>query len=154
MFGLFGVTKDANSAHGYLVNFVEFFLQSVTLFGFNRGVEAIASSQWAAGPDTRKERGYTTVFFRLSVPFETFYASVTNETGIVGQPSEKDAVLRVTAADQFLGFSLNAYSENTLIQVAAVNPIQGQATARAAMLMSRFKARGAADISNFLKGIY
>ncbi len=154
MFGLFGVTKDANSAHGYLVNFVEFFLQTVPIFGFERGVEAVATSQWAAGPETRNERGFTIVSFRLSVPFETFYASITNEIGIIGKPSETDAVLRVWASDKFIGFSLNTYTENNLIQVAAVNPIQGRATARAVMLMSRFKARGATDISNFLKGVY
>jgi hypothetical protein len=154
MFGLFGVTKDANSAHGYLLNFVDFFLQTVPIFGFNRGVEAIASSQWAAGPEKRIDRGFEVVDFRLSVPFETFYASITNEIWIVGKPSETEAVLRVSATDKFLGFSLTAYTENNLIQVAAVNPIQGRATARSVMLMSRFKARGATDISNLLKGMY
>ncbi|MGL4488874.1 MAG: hypothetical protein ACRCU5_05455 [Rhizobiaceae bacterium] len=154
MFGLFGVTKDANLAHGYLVNFVEFFFQSVALFGFDKGAEAISSSQWAAGPQAQLDRGYTSVNFRLSIPFETFYASITNEVGLVGKPSETDAVLRISAAEKFLGFSLNAYTEDNLIQVAAVNPIQGKATARAAMLMSRFKVRGATDISNILKGIY
>jgi hypothetical protein len=151
MFGIFRITKDANKAHGFLANFVGYARDSLSIFGFARGAELVSTSEWAAGPNLRNERGITYLSFRLAVPFSSFFASIDNDT-LSGQPSEKEANIRIEGSEDFQGFGLNAYTERELIQVYAMNRPSLRVTARAAMLMARFKSKGATDITNILRG--
>jgi hypothetical protein len=153
IFGIFGVTKDANKAHSYLVNFLDYALGSVGLHGFERGALLVASSEWAAGPSAREERGAKFLHFRLCVPFSSFFCTVDNDTNLNGAPSENTRVT-IEASDEFSGFGLYAYSEGPRIQVWAMNGIEKRATARACMLMARFKSKGATDITSALRGVY
>ena len=152
MFGIFQVTKDANKAHAYLINFVDFALHSVGLFGFEKGVNQVAVSEWAAGVQARQERGKTFVHFRICIPFESFFCTIDNDNDI----GDSDNATRVTveANNEFFGFGLYAYTGRPVLQVYAMNGFEQRATARACMLMSRFKAKGATDISDILRGVY
>jgi hypothetical protein len=71
-----------------------------------------------------------------------------------GQPSPSDINIRIEGLDDFQGFGINAYTEHDLIQVYAINRPEARATARSAMLMARFKSKGATDISSVLKGMW
>lgn len=151
MFGLFGVTKDANKAHGYIANFASFTIDAVKLFGFSSAAQQVATSEWSAGPKRWNERGFDYYSARLAVPDETFFWELTNDTETEPNAETKAAMLTIIGSDAFLGFRLSAYGNREIVQVSANNPIDGKCTARATMLMSRFVAHGATDISALLR---
>ncbi len=153
MFGIFNIFKDANKAHGFLANFVGYARDTLSIFGFSRGAELITASEWAAGTTCSTERGVTYIRFRLAVPFSSFHAALDNDA-LAGQPSEKESNIRIEGTEDFQGFGLNAYTERDIIQVSAMNRPGFRATARASMLMARFKSKGATDITNILRGKY
>jgi hypothetical protein len=153
MFGFFGISKDANKSHGFILNFVDFAKNTIGLFGIKKGMAVLSQAEWAAGSNIRSERGCDYLTFRLAIPFSSFYASIDNDT-LGGQPSQTDVNIRIEGIDAFQGFGLIAYTERELIQVYALNRPDAKATARAAMLMARFKSKGATDISSVLKGMW
>jgi hypothetical protein len=153
LFGIFRITKDANKAHSFIGNFVDFARETIGMFGIEQGFKILSDSEWAAGSRMWKERNSTFLNFRLCIPFSSFYTSIDN-VALDGEPSAKDANIRIEAIDEFQGFGLNAYTDRDLVQVYALNRQNHTATARAAMLMARFKSRGATDISNILKGSF
>lgn len=154
MFRIFGVTKDANKAYAYLVNFLDYAVNSIGIFGFEMAAGVIAASEWAAGPSAREEGERKYLHFRLCVPFSSFYCAIDNDVKLDGSAGNRDAKITVEGTDDFFGFGLFAYSEGAKLQVYAMNGHQQRATARAVMLMSRFKTRGATDITNVLRGVY
>lgn len=154
MFGLFGVTRDANKAHLYLDSFIGYATESIQLFGFERAVKHISSSEWAAEPQGRMERSFAYVHFRLCIPFSSFFCTIDNELRLNDKPSDTHGKLTLEAADDFQGFGLFKSTDQKLVQVYAANTPLGRATARACMLMSRFKAKGASDVTNAMRGIY
>lgn len=151
MFGLFSVTKDANKAHGFLSNYIHFARDALGIFGLEKGMTMISESEWAAGQKSYTERGVKYINFRIAVPFSSFYSEIDNDT-LSGVPSKDEANIMIEGIDDFQGFGLSAFTERDLIQLWALNNPEGRASARAVMLMARFKARGAKDVSNILKG--
>ena len=154
MFGLFGITRDANKAHSYLDNFIGYATESMHLFGFEKAAKLISASEWAAGPQARVERNFSYVHFRLCIPFSSFFCTIDDELTLNDKPSDTYGKLTLEAADDFQGFGLFKSTDQELVQVYAANSPLGRATARACMLMSRFKAKGATDVTNAMRGIY
>lgn len=152
MFGIFGISKDAKTGANYLLNFLEFVQRSVDLFGFDKALNVIAHSEWAAGTELRNDRSFTNIHFRLSIPLETFYAEVSNEAELSLKPSTEFARVEVYGIEKFTGFTLFHYTETKQTQVIVSDGFEVKATARAMMLVARLKTYGAIDISRIVSG--
>jgi hypothetical protein len=149
MFKIFGITKDAKGSTNYLLNFLEFCQRTVGMFGSDKAMQLISQSEWAAGPDPMQHGVFTSVGFRLAVPYATFHALLDNEVDLSLQPSTTDLKVEIVGFDDFLGFGLFHFTNKKTTQVFVENPLQGKATARAAMLKARLETFGAVDTSEF-----
>ena len=58
IFKLIRLTNDANSAHAYLSNFISFAQEAIGVFGVEKGLDQLSSSEWAAGPGGGRTEGY------------------------------------------------------------------------------------------------
>jgi hypothetical protein len=151
MFKIFGITKDAKGSTNYLLNFLEFCQRTVGVFGSDKAIKLISQSEWAAGPHPMQHGAFTSAGFRLAVPYSTFHASLDNEVDLSPQPSITDLKVEIVGSDDFLGFGLFHFTDKKATQVFVENPLQGRATARAAMLKARLETFGAVDTSEFRK---
>jgi hypothetical protein len=154
MFGFFRASKDANSAQAFLVNFVSYSIDSVGNFGFEKGSELIAKSQWAAGADFFGFGPEMELRFRLCIPFSSFFATISQEKNLRVSSPTKESLVRVFATEDFNGFQLNAYTASDVIQISAVNrpELNLKVTSRAKLLVSRFSSKGAVDMTKILNG--
>ena len=151
MFKIFGITKDAKGATNYILNFLEFCQMTVGVFECEKAMKMISQGEWAAGPHQMQHGHFMSVGFRLAIPYSSFHASLDNEVDLSLRPSAKHLRVEIVGSDNFLGFGLFHFTDKKTTQVFVENPIQGRATARAAMLKARLQTFGALDTTDFRK---
>jgi hypothetical protein len=149
---LFRTSRVSKNAFGFLTNFVEFSKDSIAIFGFDKGSQHLATTEWLAGSTFEEDRGSNILSARIAVPFQSFYMRLSNH-GLNGRTEENEANFAVHGSDEFQGFRLSYRVGSEQKLTWTVNYPDARATALARKLKARFVAAGATDTSGFWKGM-
>lgn len=154
MFGIFRAAKDALRAQVFLHNFISYAVDSLAIFGHEKGCQLIAQSEWAAEAELVELGNDKELQFRLNIPFSNFFAAISPEKRIRDEVPTNESLIRIFATEDFNGFELNAFTSRKAIQVSAVNrpELNLKVTWRARHLVRYASSKGATDMTKVLNG--